>query len=366
MRLPLFLFFSSLPVFLFSQLAVQNKITDSTTGLPVENAEIQNLSGKQNRTHSDEAGRFTVSGAPGDSLEFRCVGYRPRIVLLQEIQQMTSVKMKRNVYDLEEVVITVDDANLLLQKAEFNLKSKLLLNTEIPYLYHGMRRSTESESEVQMYTLFSSRLKKINPKKPQLPFQLNLIWKKESFASGPDSTYLKKIPVLCNYYPLDFTLKKIKNNYKVLLESYNDSVFSIVCKPKGNVSDTVFSFLISKEDTVLLSYQAYFKSEIPVHMKKIVIFADFYQYSHSWKFNRWEDAYYISSVSLETIFSYYVKGRDKGRDDLITESIVVHALPESDIPFPSTGKKLNGRSRQLYEMKDTTEDDFWIPYINCL
>jgi outer membrane receptor protein involved in Fe transport len=86
---------------------ITGNVTDSATGEPVPNADIQ-VKGTLTRVQARASGQFTLNQAPqGDfTLVVRAIGFHRRELAIAGGQNVVTVALGRDVFRLEEVVIT--------------------------------------------------------------------------------------------------------------------------------------------------------------------------------------------------------------------------------------------------------------------
>jgi TonB-dependent SusC/RagA subfamily outer membrane receptor len=86
---------------------ITGSVTDSATGEPVPNADIQ-VKGTLTRVQARASGQFTLNQAPqGDfTLVVRAIGFHRRELAIAGGQNVVTVALGRDVFRLEEVVIT--------------------------------------------------------------------------------------------------------------------------------------------------------------------------------------------------------------------------------------------------------------------
>jgi len=105
MKLPLFLLLSLLPGVAPGQF-LKGTITDQRSGDALPGVVVENRS-RQRTVVTDDAGRFSVPGSPGDTLQISYIGYYPLWVLVRhaETEQGIHIRLSRQVIVIDTVQV---------------------------------------------------------------------------------------------------------------------------------------------------------------------------------------------------------------------------------------------------------------------
>lgn len=149
-------------------------IIDAQNGEPVENAHILIKNGSDSAyAYSGKNGMFKLPKSNlKDSILITHVSYEPFCGLILNIQSDTLL-LNQQIFFLNEIAITPDNAAKILESAASHTKNNLLLNKVIKYNVHVREVRLEQEY-ANIYFSYTSRLKKTNPAREVLNYDIRL------------------------------------------------------------------------------------------------------------------------------------------------------------------------------------------------
>ncbi len=351
---------------IYSQTLISGIITDLESKLPLTNVIIENKNINQKSVLSDSLGRFQILANSSDVLSFSLLGYEPCQIFVSEILSNNNIKLKIQYFNLSSIEISNEDANQLLKKAAQNLMKKLCCNQQISYLWHGVDSEKNTREQREGHALISCKLTKADVKKGKIEGKLNLIELLHNYPlekkNMNNSIFYKNERIInVEYFPLDTKYTQISSDFDVIMESSNDSIIELRAFPKKKEYYKSLTMRILKKDTTLISY-------IGQSVDSILLKRNYKRYG-STKFKLLDQDFYISYTNKNDVyflekFSHTVKiSLIRNNVEQIFESKQDVLIVNKNETEESKSKiKLNRFSKQLFELPNTTEADFWKEY----
>ena len=352
----------------FSQNFISGKIIDSKTQEAIENVYVQNRNIKENAMLSQEDGSFSIEGDSLNTVDLHRIGYLSTSFVYDGSQDIV-VEMEQSDYQLQEVVISFEEANDLVKKAFFNLMVNYSKHAPINYLWHGSLSELNLGAKRESYAVYSAKTNKVNFKKREISFNLGLIDLNHVVETNVQkSNIVAKSRFSTEYHPKITDWLTDGRGHKIVKQNTeNDSLIFVQYVPrplKGEMIPPV-EIVINKSDTVLLSFKifpldSYSKDSTEKYDKAKVLFRSFFEYklltfSTNLFIKNDNGAYYIDSYESKTLISFLIDGKE----ELISQENRTKAIWQPMIKAPKRQVKLNGKSGQLFKLKGTTTNNFW-------
>jgi len=254
MRIKLSILFCFFPLFLFAQVEIAGRVFDKETQEPISNVVIYTNIGNK-ITMTDDDGQYNLTVNQLDSVYFRQLGYDFFIGLSDSLLLNPNVYLSRNIVNLNEVIISPENAQTLLNKAIRNLFAYLQQNKTRYYLYH-IEETTDAGGEREAYASIEARLSNINSKKGKLDWNINLVQLDKKIILE-DSFRPKKLRIIqVELFPKRLSVNSELNNY--ICKFYENDEDQLIIKVSPKQLDKkhyrYFLYAINKQDTILTEY----------------------------------------------------------------------------------------------------------------
>lgn len=352
---------------IFSQVSISGKIVDSKTKRTIENVYIQNRNIAGSSSLTQEDGSFSIEGDSSNIFDLYRVGYTSASYVYNG-EQIVEIEMEPEEYQLQEIVISFENADNLVQKAFFNLTKNYFKAEPINYLWHGRLTEINSKAKKESYALYSASVCKTNLTKRETSFKLKLIDLNHKVSSNiQQSNIIRKNRFGTEYHPriIDW-LTDGKSHRIIKQNSENDSLIFIQCIPDQSKGKNIppLEIIINKSDTVLLSFKVLplkssLEEDTGEYKKAKFLFMSvleykLFTYTTDLFIKKEKGAYYIDSYNSKTLISFLIDGKE----ELISLENMSKAVKDIKIE-KSEAVNLNGNSNQLFKLKGTTTQNFW-------
>ena len=331
-----------------SQTSISGIVIDSNSNQPVENVYVINQNNTKYSCLTNEDGFFSIKGDSLDTLNFYRIGSE-YVTAVCEDGISLNVKMIPKDYVLKEVVITNEDASKIYQKSLSNLIANYLPGTAI-YVWHGVQEE-DAGRKIESYARYlASTNRKIESGK--MSFDLRLL-----DLNHIENTSNSK-PINLPFFLLGLPLRKQDKVIKV--DSEDDSLILLQYTFVHKKETRLIDIIINKSDTVLLCQRySYFEPEKDVKKMGILLgtVLDTKEYLNL-NITKENDYYYIEQIDVN--ISFYLKWKKSNKKEYrkIENSIIFIHKVDENINTKKL-KKLDGGTKQLFNLKPTTIERFW-------
>jgi hypothetical protein len=150
MKTRLLLLFILLPAFVFSQTKIRGKVLDRETQKPVPDVIVHSGS---NISITNDKGEYDFEINQSETVYFRHLSYNLLKIQSDSLQSKNRVYLISNVTELEEVVISPDNATYLLDKAIHNLFVNFQNKKAKTYYLTHVEGNTTTGAKKEVYAL---------------------------------------------------------------------------------------------------------------------------------------------------------------------------------------------------------------------
>ena len=254
MKTELSILFFVLPLFLFSQTKISGRVLDKDTQEPIPNVVVCTNIGN-NITMTDDEGHYNLIVKQSEPVYFRQLAYNFFTCLSDTLLLNPNVYLTRNIIPLNEVVISPENAQILLNTAIRNLYTRLQKNKTKFYLYH-IEETTDTGGNREAYASIGTELSSINIKKGTLNWNINLV-QLDKKTTLDDSFRPKKLLIMqIELFPQKMSINSKLNSYVYSFYENNDDQIIIKAIPKkfDKKHYRYYLYTIDKQDTILTEY----------------------------------------------------------------------------------------------------------------
>jgi hypothetical protein len=360
MKTKLLILFFIFPLFIFAQSKISGQVFDKETHEPVSNVAIY-TDGGTNITLTDNEGRYNLIINPSESVYFRQLAYDFFVGVSDSLLINPVIYLTRNVVNLNEVVVSPNDAQNLLNKAILNLYARLQKNKTKSYLCH-IEETTDAGGNREAYAFIDAELTKVNMKKRTLEWNIHLVQlEKKSILENsfrPEKSRIMQVGI----FPQRISFNSELDNY--VCEFYDNDDYQLTIKVVPKQTDKkhyrYYLYTINKRDTILTEYisQSFANSSEITVQKTLSRTLQTLNHFSRLKF------------AQNTLESYYLKeAQNIGMIKIQTNaSICVFSfkINSKEIPVNSTisfKKKIKPFDYLLFETDFPSTPDFWKQFV---
>jgi hypothetical protein len=356
MKKILLILFFFLPLSLFAQFKISGLVLDVETREPVSDVVVYTEAGNK-MTLTDNEGKYNLIVNQSETVYFRQLAYNFMVKRADSLLLNSNVYLTRNTISLNEVVISVENAQILLQKSFQNLFVHLQKNKTKSYLYH-IEETTDTGGAREAYASINAGLSNINGKKGTMEWNINLtqLDKKVTLES---SFHPKKLRIMqVELFPQE-TLYPELDNYKCEFYEDNDDRLIIKTSPKSldKKHYRYFLYTINTQDTILTECiaQSFSNSSKLTTQKFLSLTRQMINHYSRLKFTQDEsdNLYYLKEVQNIGMTKMSIKS------SICLFSFKVNAKEISTIPVTGSGKKIKPFDYVLFETDFPNTPGFW-------
>jgi hypothetical protein len=355
MKTKLLVLFIFSPLFIFSQIKITGKVLDKETQEPVSNVIIHTDGGI---SVTDDAGQYVFEVNQSAPVYFRHLAYDLVTIQSDSLRNNSTIHLIPSVIELNEVVISPNRVEDLLNKAVRNLFTNFQKEkTTTHYLYH-IEETTTIGGDRDIYALIEATLSKIRVKKKSCSWDWNFkLTQLDKVNNLNDSSfYIKGKFFGIQLFPQKLTLPSDVKN--VGCELYEDNNDKIIIKMSSQLG--YFLITINKQDTILTGIigQSYSNStELTTKKSKSVT------RQTSNHFSKYEFVKDISGLYHLDKFQHFISYKILSDTPYeLTFKISTHAV--QNISANVKKKRIRPYDFYLYKSKFPDSPGFWKQYLN--
>jgi len=349
------------PLFLFAQTKISGRVLDKETHEPISNVVVYTNVGT-NITQTDNDGCYNLIVNQSESVYFKQLAYDFFTCSSDSLLLNPNIYLTQNIIHLNEVVISPENAQTLLNKAIRNLYARLQKNKAKFYILH-IEEATDTGGDREAYASVKAELTDINKKNGKLDWNINLV-QLDKKTTMEDRFRPKKLHIARpEFFPQDMAVNSELNKYICKFYENEDEQIIIKTSPKHLDKEhyRYRLYTINKQDTILTEYisQSFPNSQEITTQKFLSISYQILDHFSSLKFAQDEstDSYYLKEVqnigtvkmtikSLATVFTFKINSKEISLN-----------------PVNST-KKIKPYDYELFEADFPNTPCFWKQYIN--
>jgi len=361
MKTILSVLFCVFPLFLFAQSKIFGRVLDKETNEPIPNVVVYTNVGN-NITSTDNEGHYNLSLGRSDTVYFRQLAYNFFTISSDTLLLNSDVYLTQNIIRLDEVVISPETAQTILNKSIQHLYAHLQKNKMKFYLYH-IEEETDTGGHREAYATIESRLSGINNKNGKLDWNINLV-QLDKKGTLEDSFRPKNLRIVqVELLPQKMSIISEINNYMYEFYENNDNQIIIKASPKqlDKKHYRYRLYTINKQDTILTEAisQSFANSPEITTQKFLSLTRQTLSHFTRMKFVKDElsDSYYLKEIQnigavklvinpITCICSFKVNSKE----------ILVNTV--------NSTKKLQPFDNALFETDFPNTPDFWKKYVN--
>ena len=254
MKIKFLILFFVFPLFLFAQTKISGRVFDKDTHKPVSNVVIYTNAGNK-ITMTDDDGQYNLIVNQSEPVYFKQLGYDFFTGLSDSLLLNPDVYLSRNIVNLNEVVISPENAQTLLNKAIQNLFARHQKNKTKYHLCH-IEETTDTGGYREAYVSIESVLSNVNSKKRKLDWNINLVQLDRKTILEDSFRPKKSRVVRIAFFPEEMNIISESNDY--IYESYEDDNDQLIIKVSPKRLDKKHYrydlYTIDKQDTILTDY----------------------------------------------------------------------------------------------------------------